>query len=103
MLRSIRRLRNLPGFRHFASEDVIVEDGLETETKVPQKSDVKPSIVRLLPVPRHPIFPDHYVRFRFSNETFKFLVKDQHSSNIAAFVLKPTEGKNELESKLGIQ
>ena len=52
--------------------------------------------VRVLPLPRHPIFPKHPIRFRLSTESFNSLIDDPSSSLFGAFVKKDVS-KTELE------
>lgn len=76
---------------------------LVEESEAAPKETTKRDIVRVLPVPRHPIFPRHPIRFRLSPEAFQALVEDKSNGYVGAFVLKPREGKDELESAQALQ
>ena len=103
MIRTFQKLWRPRMCRAFTSDtpdpELFVE---ENETPQPKEA-VKRDQVRVIPVPRHPIFPKHPVRFRLSPEAFQALVADKTNNYVGAFVLKPREGKDELESAQALQ
>ena len=103
MIRTFQKLWRTRNRRAFATDAPDPEMFVEEVETPAQKETVKRSSVRILPVPRHPIFPKHPVRFRLSPEAFQALIADKTNSYIGAFVLKPREGKDELESAQALQ
>lgn len=82
LLRRLRRLW-LP-YRPFCSSDI---DPNQPED--PAAYPLPPADqVRVLPIPRHPIFPKHPVRFRLNTESFNSLIDDPTNSVVGAFVRK---------------
>ncbi|CAG9329977.1 LON_3 [Blepharisma stoltei] len=97
MLRALNRFKGAIQKRYF-SDDFILD-----EIEEPPNKPEKPSeVVRLLPISKHPIFPKHFIRFRLSPENFKFMVSDQSSTLVSAFILKPKDDVKELESQLSL-
>jgi len=90
MLRAIKAFKKSPMKRFFN------EFTFEESPEEAQKENSE--IVRVLPIPRHPIFPKHLIRFRLSPELYKFLVSDSYTAQVGAFVVKPREDTKELES-----
>lgn len=104
MLRVFQKLVRPSATRFFAATaegldpEMLVEDG-DPQPKETTKRDQ----IRVVPVPRHPIFPRHPVRFRLSPDAFQALISDKTNNYVGAFVLKPREGKDELESAQALQ
>ena len=104
MIRVFQKLVRPRLCRFFAAgPDVLDPETLVEEGEPAPKETVKRDLVRILPVPRHPIFPRHPIRYRLSPEAFQALVADKTNSYVGAFVLKPREGKDELESAQALQ
>jgi ATP-dependent Lon protease len=96
MLRLARMFKGGP-MRRYYSEELLLED-VEEVSSISQSTE----LIRLLPIAKHPIFPKHYIRFKLSLENFKFLVADPHSNYAGAFVVKPKDEKNELETNTSL-
>jgi hypothetical protein len=80
--------------RYFAS--TLFEDSSEVEPEVETAADAQDTSstlksVRILPIPKHPIFPKHMVKFRLGSESFKFLLQKDDTKHVAAFIMKKRE------------
>ena len=74
------------------SEDPIPIEKIDEEVELPTEPGEK--TIRILPIPKHPIFAKHMVKFRLGSGTFKFLLAKDDTKHMAAFVMKKREGSD---------
>jgi len=84
--------------RSFSSSSSEESDSLDSIDSPYEDNKVKQDRLLVLPIPRHPIWPKNIVRFRLTIDAFNFMINEETSDYIAAFVSKETEFKNELEN-----
>lgn len=95
MLRLLRTCK-FPNQRYF-SRDFILEESDDAE-----RNSQDNNLVRLLPIEKHPIFPKHFIRFKLTQQNYDFLSADKSSNFVGAFVMKPREHMNEIETKFSL-